>query len=184
MSDPPAIEPGVAADGQAASPTHLVHRLVRANNLMVFLVVCTGLICVAIVQTSPYFRGRPAAWLAVLTWLRIGVPVAALIVTAVVTQRALSAYLRGLAGEPVTVDSIAPTFYRCKRVSMALLFGAALFAAVCLLFGHRTTDVILAALPLGLLLITRPSMAGLLSLTRAAIQMSTDAERETAGPTQ
>lgn len=164
-----------ATESRADTPAQLVHRLVRINNLMVFLVVCTALICVALVQSSSFFRAQRPPWLPLLTWLRIGLPVVALILTAVFTQRALSVYLRGLAGRPVSVDSIAPAFYRCKQVSMGLLFAAALFAAVCLLFGHRVADILLVVMPLGLLLIARPSMAGLLSLTQAAIQMADEA---------
>ncbi len=168
---------GFASESGPNAPAQLVHRLVRTNNLMVFLVVCTALICVALVQSTSFFRAPRPRWLPLLTWLRIGLPVAALVFTAVFTQRALSAYLRGLEGRPVTVDSIAPTFYRCKQVSMGLLFAVALFAAACLLLGHRLADVLLVVLPLGLLLIARPSMAGLLSLTQAAVQMAEEAGR-------
>jgi len=168
-------EAGFASEGKPDAPAQLVHRLVRTNNLMVFLVVCTALMCLAFAQSASFLH-IPRAWGApLLTWLRIGLPVAALVFTAVFTQRALSAHLRGLGGRPVTVDSIAPTFYRCKQVSMGLLFAAALLAAACLLLGHRVADILLVVLPLGLLLIARPSMAGLLSLTQAAVQMAEEA---------
>lgn len=163
------------------APFEIVRRLIRLNNLLVFALVAAGLIGLAVART--WGAQRPGAAVgSLLLWARIVLPSAALVITAVVTQRALAAAARDL-DEPVCAVSIAPVFDRCKRASMWMLAAAGVLAGGCLALG-TTKDLLLAAVPLVLLLITRPSEQGFLSFLNLAVSMQEDASERAVAPAE
>jgi hypothetical protein len=137
-------------------------RLVRMSNLAIFVVLVLGLACVAYVQTTRFFSDRQQihGW---LVGLRLLLPMLALFLTGVITRRLLTGFIRRVGAVELTLGDYIPLFARCKGTSIALLTAAGLFSSACLLFGHRTLDVLLAGLPLLLLLITRPTFFSLVA---------------------
>lgn len=131
--------------------------------MAIFMVACVALAAVALAQTIWRERFQPPAPLGALTWLRLALPFAAMLVTGILTQTALNRFVAETrAGNVrVTLEHAAPVFYRGK-LAATLLFGlTGAFSAACLVAGHTVKDVLLALLPIVLLLITRPSEAGL-----------------------
>ncbi|MBW7904297.1 MAG: hypothetical protein LC135_12820 [Phycisphaerae bacterium] len=159
-----------AAPPDASDARRVVRRLTQANNLAVFAIVCTGLAAVALVQTVWHGTSERLGFFGPLTWLRLLLPLGALLLTAVVTQRTVGRLARS--GVEVGLVEAAPAFYRCKLLSTVLLGAAGVFSAGCLLFGHTLKDVLLALIPIVLLLLTRTSEAGLASFAAMAREES------------
>lgn len=168
--DGPAAErPGVAPQA-ATDARRVVRRLTQANNLAIFAIVCTGLAAVALVQTVWRGPSEPQAFLGPLTWLRLLLPLAALLLTAVMTQRTVRRLSRS--GAEVGLEEVTPAFYRSKLLSTVLLGAAGVFSAGCLLVGHTLKDVLLALIPIVLLVLTRTNEAGLASFAAMAREES------------
>lgn len=154
----------------AAAVRSAIARLVRLSNLAIFVIVALGLACAAFVQTTRFFSDRQEirGW---LIGLRLIVPLAALAATAWITQRLLKAFTRRVGDIHLELADHLPLFVRCKTVSIALLTIAGLFASTCLLFSHRTMDVLLALLPIVLLVISRPTFFGLVGFAQTVESM-------------
>lgn len=148
-----------AAIVDAALAREVVARLIRHNNLAIFLIVLAGLAAVAMVETQHLFPQLPA-WMWLLTLLRIVLPLAALAATGLITSWSIRRLLADLGQRPVTPAAATPTFYFAKLSSIRLLLLCGLFSSACLLFGHRTLDVILAVVPIVLLVVTRVNQHG------------------------
>jgi hypothetical protein len=159
-------------------PNALIDRLVRINNLAIFAVFCTGLLAVALVQTVWHGQKRPQPPpLGILTWLRLALPMLGLLMTALVTHRAMSrlAVWSRKAGQLLTLETAAPAFYRSKLAATLMHAAAGVFAAACLVVGHRVSDVLLALLPIVMLLITRTNLGGLTAFTSLARETAAEA---------
>lgn len=128
--------------------------LTRRNNLAIFLIVVTGLVSVALVETYHLFP-TPPAYLWMLTLARIIAPIAAMVLTGVVTNRGVQRLLRASPDEQVPIEQTTQVLVAAKRFSIHVLGLTGVLAAGCLLIGHRTIDVILAVVPLLLLFVTR-----------------------------
>ena len=151
---------GAASDpAQAVLAAAVVTRIIRQNNLAIFLIIVTGLAAVAIVETQHlYPQHPPYLWL--LTTLRIIAPILALVLTGVFTNGIIRRLLAEARDGPITPASILSAFYVAKVTSIRLLTAAGLFSSACLLFGHRTVDLVLAVIPVLLLLVTRVNQGG------------------------
>jgi hypothetical protein len=168
MSDvPPAIEPADAPSHQNSEGdqrlSDAIAPLRRLNNLVIFLIVACGLASAAAVTMTGMFRERPA-WASYLTLARSVLPVLALIATFVYTSRAIA----GLAARETTLEASIAAFGRSKRFATLLFGGVGVFGAACLLATHRTADVVLAAIPLLLVIVARPTPGSLLSFMELA----------------
>lgn len=170
---------GGPAESEPPLANRLVQRALRAHNLLVFGVVAAALLCLAgaqarIVSFDALGVDPRGAWLMAL---RLAMPVAMLGVTALITNRAVKAFVRSHGGARLTGDALAPVYCRCKRASMGLMTGAALFCDAFLLFRPRGLDVLVAAIPLVLLVMTRPLMGGLVGFAGLADSFREDATR-------
>lgn len=149
---------GDAARDAAANLNAAAERLIRAHNTQIFAVFIIGLACIGVrLSTQPVTIHEGAAWWT-LAVLRVALPILAMVITGIVTNRLLK---RFAVAHPdgYAVPDLFPVFSTCKRVSMWLLTAAGVFASACLLVtGGRVVDVILAVIPLGLLIVTRPSL--------------------------
>ncbi len=167
------------SDSSPPLANRLVHRAQRAHNLLVFLVVAAALLCLAgaqakIVPFDALGVDPRAAW---LMGLRLAIPVAMLGLTAMLTNRTVKAFVRRHGEARLTGDALAPVYCRCKRASMLLMTGAALFCDAFLLLRPPGLDVLVAAIPLVLLLMTRPLMSGLVGFAGLADSFRKDATR-------
>ena len=157
-ADPNAPPPGSDII-EAALAREVVARLIRHNNLAIFLIVVAGLAAVAIVETQHLFQQRPK-WMWMVTVLRIGLPILALLLTAILTSRTIDKLLAELGPRPITPTLTMPAFYFSKLASIILLTATGLICSASLIFGHRAIDIALVLIPIVLLFITRVNEHG------------------------
>lgn len=158
----------------------LVAPLIREHNLVLFLVVLVGLAAVATVKTTHLFSdGDRPGWIRYLTIARSVAPIAALIVTAVFTNRALQGAICGATRATLALDRVIAAYLRSKRFAAWLLGTCGMFASACLLVGHRNLDLALAILPLAMLLVGRPSIASLVTFIELARTEAEDPPQST-----
>jgi hypothetical protein len=157
-ADPNAPPPG-SEIVEAALAREVVARLIRHNNLAIFLIVVAGLAAVAIVETQHLFQLRPK-WMWMVTTLRIALPILALVLTAVLTSRTIDKLLAELGPRPITPALTMPAFYFSKLASIILLTATGLICSASLIFGHRAIDIALVLIPILLLFITRVNEHG------------------------
>lgn len=149
MSD----RPGGAAQSAA-------DKLIRIHNVCLLAVVVGGLGCIMYVEATHFYSGRRPAFMWLLTIAAIGLPIVALAATAAATNALIKSFVRRIGDLDIDPEAVAPLFFRAKLVSMTTLTFAGLFADACLLFGHRNLEFVLAAIPILLMIITRPARGG------------------------
>jgi hypothetical protein len=146
-----------------------ITRLTRVHNLLIFVVFLAGLVAVGVAYDR-HERGRPIviedSSRTGLLVLRIALPIMALVLTAMYTSWQMKRQSRRMAAGDVPPAALLSAFQKCKAMSMMLLGIAAVVASVCLALGHRWIDLIVAAIPFLLLIVTRPSTPGMLQFMR------------------
>jgi len=136
----------------------LVAPLVRRHNLAIFMIFLAGLSAIAVVSTTHIFPDLPG-WIGYLTAVRVVLPIAALIATAIVTQSRMTSAARRARGAAIEIDDARGAFESSKNFATWSMAFCGLVAASSLLFGHRTLDIALALVPLLLMVLGRPSVA-------------------------
>jgi len=134
----------------------LVHRLVRLHNAFLFWTVA--------VAVAAHIVGSLLPWK--LVWpVRLGLEVVRLLVLAgalawsgLQTNRRIEPLTRA---EALPMRRIVVAFGRTKRGAIRALGGAAIFSAACLLVSRGIIGFALAVIPFIVLIVPRPSQAGL-----------------------
>ncbi len=139
-----------------------VGKVIRLHNLLIFVVFLVGLICLGITQARGGGADLPVWATNLLITVRIALPILALVLTAVYTSRGWDQAAASGAGP----QAIFELYQRLRLLSMSLLAFAGVFAAVCLVVGNTRGDLLLLLLPFGLLILTRPSLAGFVYLVQ------------------
>lgn len=156
--DTPAAEPQTRLRPEARFDA-AVERLIRLHNVMIFVVFVCGLIAVGVAydraQRGTEFEISDRMRMASLV-VRVALPIVALVLTGIFTHVQMKRHARQMRAGQVPAAQLYNTFQRCKLLSMVLLALAGVFASVCLVLGHRWIDLIIAAITLLLLIITRP----------------------------
>lgn len=148
------------SDRHGGAAQRAADKLIRIHNVLLLAVVVGGLGCILYVQTTHFHSGRRPAFMWMLTAASIGLPILALAATAAATNGIIKRFVRRIGDLVIDPQAVAPLFFRAKLVSMTTLTLAGFFADACLLFGHRTLEFALAAIPIILMLITRPARGG------------------------
>ena len=161
-----------------------VTRLIRLHNAMIFVVFVCGLAAVGVAYDRAQ-RGTAFEisdrWRTATLVMRVALPVVALLLTGVYTHLQMKRHACQMRSGPVSPAVLYNTFQRCKLLSMVLLTLAGVFASVCLVLGHRWIDLIIAAITLLLLIMTRPGLESVTSFF-AEIELMRDTPGEDASP--
>lgn len=158
-----------------------ITRLTKIHNLLVFVVFLAGLVAVGVA----YDRDQRDQAIVIaessrttLLVLRIALPILALVLTAMYTHWQMKRQAGRMAVGSVPPGRLFGAFQKCKIMSMMLLGIAAVVASVCLAMGNRRIDLFVAGIPFLLLIVTRPSTAGMLQFMRAIEVMAEESESE------
>lgn len=133
-----------------------VERLIRLHNLLLLIIVVVGLAAIMYVNATHVFPNRPP-FMRWLTALRIILPLAALLLSFLLSRAAIERISRTRTSALVPIDVAAQAFRRAKSVTLAIVASVALFADLCLVVGHQTLDLMLAVFPLVIFIIMRPA---------------------------
>jgi hypothetical protein len=150
-------------DASPADARAIVDQLVRRHNLLLVIIVVFDLACAMAASALRLFdRVSHLAWIAGV--VAAALPFLALIVTGIVTRMAIVQCARQQAAGANPGAALAVAFRRSKNASMIALTVAACLAGLCLLIVNRRWMLAVVALPLILMLLTRPGLNGLITM--------------------
>lgn len=178
MSEPPPTTE--ATPGQPQRPAdaqQVVDRLVRRHNALLLLIIVFDLACALAASTlRPFDHLQSSPWMAGV--IAGALPILALAATGVLTRLTIADCARRQAAGAAAGPALTAAFERSKNASMIALTIAGCLAGLCLLLVNRMWMLAVVALPLILMLLTRPGLNGL--LTMAALVEAERGERPAA----